>query len=226
MTALNNQASAGTQTLSSGSAPATPVATGHLAPSWRRRCGLAALMAATIFVAPGCAPGQLTYDVIERMEDESCMQDWVSGKPDADIIEALTQLEERGVDVREGNQKGFAIAMQNVLLVPERFWEQADDYQAQILSHELVHYCQRDEWGAGRLEMLALTATGRLMIETPGYRQAFRTMHKQGYLDHSIEGQIERRVPEMRKDHWLTAIDNDEMSAEVMRIWSSDLDGE
>jgi hypothetical protein len=166
---------------------------------------------------------QLTEADIAAAEGyiESCKVDLVSDDAQEVVDQALAELEDRGVDVVERNHLKFTTAFRGRLEVEKGFWNTTVERQAMILTHELVHYCQRDQIGNRAFIEAYENSPGRWVIEVPGEAQFIRTGIAVGYEGWSAEKYIDDRLPRMRDFYWLHDLEPVQYSRETRRIWES-----
>lgn len=164
---------------------------------------------------------RLTEEDLEAGASTSCAQAWVTGDPAKDIATARTMLRARGVKIVERNPGTTATALEHRLLVERGFHNKPPKVQAEIYSHELVHYCQRDAQGWIPFEEAYFTSDGRWRAEVPAYAQSFRTQVLQGRARDEVRRDIGRRISSMRDGYWLWDIDPKQYKVETRRIWES-----
>ena len=195
----------------------------------------AALLASTLAV--GCLPTQisgasaptehtfkLTDADLAYVEQDDCAQDWVTGNAEADLELAHAKLKDRGVKIRGRNFVAKATAFERVLWVAKDFDDLDDATQARLLSHEHYHYCQRDELGDIAFEESYFNSPGRWRIETPAYRQTFRTMIMQCEPISTVAKKIDGQVKSMRDMYLLWDIEPEQYETVTRKIWRSVLD--
>lgn len=194
---------------------------------------------ALVLPSPGCfptkisgaqAPTEHTFRLTARDVDiavswgQRCAQDWVTGDSTKDVETALGLLERRGVRVKVGNPVAGGTALRRTLLVSKDFETSSAASKARLLSHELVHYCERDLLGHKAFEELYAHSAGRWRIETPAHLQQFATLALQGATQPALAEAIEARLPTMRDSYWLHDIDPEQYAAETRAIWLSVID--
>lgn len=196
-----------------------------------------ALLFLIAFLLSGCsslhfgakAPTDKTYRISEAdialAASDDCKQDWVSGNPAVDVLSAKRILREKGIETVEGNPIAAATSLADdpkiklgLLVVKPGFWETPEDYQAEYLSHELVHYCDLERLGAD-YEISFATSNGRWALETRAYAQSFRTKAAQGMRKMDLREAIDSRLEAMRNYYWLWDLDPDQYLAETKDIW-------
>jgi hypothetical protein len=191
----------------------------------RKAAVLSVLLAACgpVKVSGSSAPTEHTFRLtnadLESAADPSCYQDWVGHDPEANVAEALERLHAIGVEIVERKALNFVTAFRHELRVGKRFWENPADEQAMILTHELVHYCDRERLGDASFERAYLHSSGRWRIETPAYAQEWRTAIAQGETPEMISERIAVRLLSMRNFYWLWDIDPEQYETETRRIW-------
>ncbi len=213
-----------------------------LAPTTPQKPALMAAIAVALILAvamllSGCSsihfgaksPTDKTYllsaDTITVAANDDCRQDWVSGNPTVDLLTAKRILQEKKIDVVEGNPKAAATSLADdpsvklgLLVVREGFWEESEAYQTEYLSHELVHYCDLERLGAD-YEITWATSNGRWAMETRAYAQSFRTKAAQGVSKMDLREAIDQRLESMRNFYWLWDIDPEQYMTETKDIW-------
>ncbi len=166
----------------------------------------------------------LTEADLAYVESDTCRQDWVTGSPATDLETAETMLDERGVRIKPGNPVATATALARTLRVSKDYEKRDTAGKAILLSHELVHYCQRDEQGHTAFEESYFASAGRWRAEVPAYLQSFRTMLLQCMPIPVVEAAIEKRIMTMRDTYLLWDIEPTQYETETRRIWRSVLD--
>ena len=164
---------------------------------------------------------KLTAEDIAYVEADACAQTWVTGDASADLATAHKMLADRGVKIVPGNPIATATALARKLRVSAEFHQYSDEEQVVLLSHELVHYCHRDEQGDSAFEASYLNSAGRWRTETGAYLQGFRTMLLLCAPVANVEAAIESRLKTMRDKYLLWDIDPEQYIAETRRIWQS-----
>ena len=174
------------------------------------------------------APTPYTFNLLDSdiayAEADACAQDWVTGNVEQDHETAHALLKERGVKIRGRNFIATATALARTLWVSKGFNKRSDADQVVLLSHELVHYCQRDEQGGTAFEESYFASPGRWRAETPAYLQSYRTMLMQCVSIPVIEAKITERVKTMRNKYVLWDLDPEQYESETPQIWRSILD--
>lgn len=165
---------------------------------------------------------KLTADDIAYVESDECVQRWVTGDAEEDLAKARELLKERRVKIVKGNPIAMATALKRKLLVSDKFDAMTDEGEVVLLSHELVHYCHRDEQGS-EFDMNYLHSAGRWRTETAAYLQGFRSMLLLCTPIGDVEDDIEKRLVAMRNMYLLWDIDPQQYVAETRRIWRSAL---
>lgn len=164
---------------------------------------------------------RLTDGDLEAGASADCAQGWVTGDPEKDVKIARAMLDARGVKIVERNPGTTATALEHRLVVERGFGKKPLAAQAEIYSHELVHYCQRDAQGWIPFEEAYFTSDGRWRTEVPAYTQSFRTELLQGRPAAQVRKNIEGRLSSMRDGYWLWDINPEQYEAETRRIWES-----
>lgn len=193
-----------------------------------------ALLFALAFLTFGCKPPtagfsgakeptpyifQLTEADIDKAESDDCAQTWVTGDSAADVETALAILDDLKVKVKKGtNPIATGTALRNTLWVDKELFDKDPVYQVQLLSHELVHYCDRYKDGDVDFDARYFHSAGRWVYETRAYAQSVRTMKIQGIDDGKIQLWIDRRMDSFVNKYWLHDIDPDQYQLETRRI--------
>jgi hypothetical protein len=164
---------------------------------------------------------QLTEKDIAAASSEECVQEWVTDDPVANHGMALALLEERGVKVTERSAIRFVTAFERRLRLGDGFWDKPTSIQAEILSHELVHYCQRDQLGDRAFELAYAHSAGRWRIEVPAFAQNVRTMREQGVSHDELQMYIDSRIVSLRNFYLLWDIAPDQYEKETRPILES-----
>lgn len=171
------------------------------------------------------APTNRTYRLSEadvaRSQADDCRQEWVSGNPTVDIISAKRILEDLNVEIREGNPGGVQAAFPGLLWVKTGFWKESENFQAAILSHELVHYCDLERL-KDNYELSWLTSNGRFVMETRAYAQLYRTYALQGMHKKKLRVLIDNRVESeesMRNKYRLWDIEPAQYESLTRPLW-------
>lgn len=162
---------------------------------------------------------RLTPEDIAAAHDTACVQDWIGPDPGPNRAEALKRLEARGVKISERKVLASTTAYATVLRVGHGFWEKPLEEQAAVLSHELVHYCQRDVLGDVAFVELWGHSAGRWSLEVPAHTQGIRTYKAQGWTDEQVGAYIEWKIGKMRNFYWLWDIDPGQYEEETRRAW-------
>lgn len=165
---------------------------------------------------------KLTDEDIAAATSETCAQDWIGDDPQANLDTAMAELEDRGVKIAERKAKGFSAALPGRLFVGHGFGTKPVAWQVEILSHELVHYCQRDALGIG-FERAYAHSAGRWRLEVPAWSQSIRTMAAQGANDAELMVWIDEKLISMRDSYFLHDIDPGQYEIVTRRIWESEL---
>lgn len=152
---------------------------------------------------------------------DSCKVDLVSNDAQEVVDQVLAELEDRGVEVAERKHLKFTTAFKGRLEVAKGFWDRPISWQAMILTHELVHYCQRDDLGNRAFLEAYENSPGRWVIEVPGEAQFIRTGIAVGYEDWSAEKYIDDRLESMRDFYWLHDLEPVQYNRETRRLWES-----
>jgi len=179
-----------------------------------------------IFILVGCipsvllgarSPGADTHKLsdfdVEYANAVDCAQGWVTGNAEYDEKEALAMLGRLGIRVQEVDLSGLGVgrpaatALRKRLLISDGFWDKRAESRVAILSHELVHYCQRRQLGNNVFDANILQSSGRWRVEIPAYKQTFVTRMLQCYPEEEVEKGIYRRIKTMRDTYWLHDID-------------------
>jgi hypothetical protein len=134
---------------------------------------------------------------------------------------ALSLLEERGIKITEREAAKFTTAGRYTLRLGSGFWEKPTEVQAMILSHELVHYCQRDALGDREFELAYAHSAGRWRVEVPAYSQSIRTMSAQAAGEQAVENYVDDKLMSMRDFYWLWDIDQVQYFQETRRAWEA-----
>jgi len=170
--------------------------------------------------APTDETVRLTPADIAAAESDVCVQDWVGPHPGPNRAKALSLLDDRGVVVIERRVLRRTTAYARRLRVGKDFWKRPLAEQSAILSHELVHYCQRDLLGDEQFVVDYGDSVGRWRLEVPAYAQTIRTMILQGD-GKWVDGYIDDRIPRMRNFYLLWNIDPAQYETETRRIWEA-----
>lgn len=192
-----------------------------------------ALLFALLFLLAACKPPAefsgakeptpytfaLTEADIAKAESDDCAQAWVTGDSPADVEAAFAVLDDLRVKIKRGtNPIATGTALRNTLWVDRDLFDKDLDYQVQLLSHELVHYCDREKDGDVDFDARYFHSAGRWVYETRAYAQSVRTMKIQRQDDGVIQLWIDRRVASMRDKYWLHDIDPAQYLTETRRI--------
>lgn len=161
----------------------------------------------------------LSAEDIAAGKDTSCYQDWLTGDAGRDIAMAYALLDERGVRIVRGNPAAGATALRTRLIVADDFDERDPRLLAALLSHELVHYCQRDAQGNDPFDQAYFASPGRWRTEVPAYSQYFRALALYCLNADDLEAAIENRVTSMRQRYWLWDLDPEQYERETAAIW-------
>ncbi len=161
---------------------------------------------------------RLPRDVLAQAERyaKDCAQAWVIEDVEHNVETALMLLRDRGIELREGNPTGMNTALRDVLWLRPGFYADPPGARAVTLSHELVHYCQRDDLG-GAFERMYLQSDYRWAIEVSAYTQTIRTRKAQGGT-----ADTDRMLRDLRDRYWLWDIDPTQLERESLRLWATD----
>lgn len=160
----------------------------------------------------------LTQADIERANADDCAQTWITGDDAVDIEQAHKELSRYGVRVRYGgNPLADGTAGRHTLWLRDEVKKWDTDAKVRLLSHELVHYCDRDRVSDADFEAAYFHSAGRWVYETRAYAQTYRTMKQQGWRDNAIERDVERRLVSMRDKYLLHDIAADQYMRETRR---------
>jgi hypothetical protein len=161
---------------------------------------------------------QLAPEDIGAAGSDECAIDWITDDPTFNRDHALALLDDLGVKVVERKAGKFTTAMPRRLYVGAEFWGKSYAVQSVILTHELVHYCQRSDMGAG-FERTYMHSAGRWSLEVPAFAQSIRTMIRQGASLRDVSNYIEAKLVSMRDFYWLHDIDPIQYDRETRRVW-------
>jgi len=163
----------------------------------------------------------LTAEDISAANDASCRQEWVTDDPASNVKTAVALLDKRGIRLTERDAARFTTATRYTLRLGKGFWDKPVETQAVVLSHELVHYCQRDALGNDAFELSYLTSSGRWRVEVPAYSQSIITLRVQGMSAAEAGTYIEDRLEKMRDFYWLWDIDQIQYDTETRKAWKA-----
>lgn len=161
---------------------------------------------------------RLTPEDIAAAGGRSCIQDWIGPDPGPNRAEALKRLKARGVKVSEREILPWTTAYARDLRVGKDFWEKSLEDQAAILSHEFVHYCQRDRLGNMAFVELWEHSAGRWRLETEAYAQSVRTYKTQGLPQEHLDAYIDKRILSLRNFYWLWDIEPGQYVEETRKV--------
>jgi hypothetical protein len=115
----------------------------------------------------------------------------------------------------------FSTTLRKRIWVEEGWEALSVESRAEVLFHELVHVRQRHAWGHAKFLWRYKSAEGRWCIEVPAYRESIRAMKAIGHslTEQGVEKYVDYKVPSMRTDYLMTALDGDQYSRETRRIW-------
>lgn len=166
---------------------------------------------------------KLTAEDIAAAADTSCYQEWVGADPEANRDEALRRLEARGVDIVERTASRFTMALRGQTRVGKGFWENPVAVQAVILTHELTHYCQRDDLGDDEFDTAYAHSAGRWRVEVAGHAQSIRTMkaHSPDAAAGAVAEYIDVQLVKMRDAYWLHDIEPGQYEGETRKVWEA-----
>lgn len=156
------------------------------------------------------------------MGETECLISLSDYKDASEIVAAMrTKLAELNVPVVEGTPlfNAGATALRDKLVVKPGFWKKDPDNLAVILTHEVVHYCQRGLMGDNEFDTSAINSRGRVRMEIPAFRQSFITMLHIGYGEEEVRREINVRVDKVRNEYWLHDIAPAQYEKEVVKIW-------
>jgi hypothetical protein len=188
-----------------------------------RKLGLLVLVACGPTTISGSnVPTEHTFELteadIEAGASNECALAWIGSDSEVNRKKALDILAERRIRIWERNPSGFITSFPKRLWLTPDFSDKAVALQAAILSHELVHYCQRDKLGAD-FEADYLHSAGRWRLEVPAYAQQFRTYVAQGMTADDVAVEISLQVESLRTRYLLWDIDPEQYETETRRIW-------
>lgn len=174
-------------------------------------------------ISGASAPTEHTFKLLDSdiayIEADVCAQDWVTGNVASDLVIANEMLDDRGVEIQPRRIDGLqATALATRLKVPKDFYQRDEADQASLLTHELVHYCQRAAQGDIPFVEGYFASPGRWRTEVPAYTQTYRTMRLQGVSIPVIEEKIEARVLSLRNSSWLWDIEPTMYVEETRRL--------
>lgn len=161
----------------------------------------------------------LAQSTLEDAAAVDCRQTWVTGDPPADVRAAKAILANQGVRVLEGNPGSMGTSLEGVLWVSKGFWDEPLVAQAEILTHELVHYCDRAKWGHAAFEARYATSNGRWAMEVRAYAQGFATLKAIGYSPQAMARAIQSRVENVQSRYLLWDINPEQYRRETAAIW-------
>ena len=146
--------------------------------------GLAFASACTLTISGASAPTENTFLLSEADlaagKSEECLLDWVGKDPEANSERALQELEALGIEIKKRERIKFTTAFRNELRVGKNYDEKSPKAKAVLLTHELVHYCQREKQGDAAFDVAYADSAARWRTEVPAYVQSIRTMRAQG----------------------------------------------
>lgn len=197
------------------------------------------IIALVICLIPSCLPslpGQVSgskvptehtfnltdSDVIAAKSAE-CLQTWLTGNAEDDLVTAHSLLNRHHVKIKEGNPSGFSTAFRYLLWVPKGFSKKSTVDKVVLLSHELVHYCQRTRVTHSVFERAMLTSPGRFIYETPAYLQTFNALATYCVSPKTLSKKISARQESFRNKYWLWDIDPAQYEQLTGDIWGTAL---
>lgn len=180
-------------------------------------------------ISGAAEPTPYTFELLEsditEAQDGACEQEWFTGEAEADLAEVDRILKAEGIGIVHRNPGGKAARSGRLAIyVDKEYRGKSPEAKALLMSHELVHQCDRVRLGDQRFEERYFHSAGRWVLEVRGYSQTVRSMVKQGRKD--IERYIEKRVRELRDGYWLHDIDPKQYEAETRRILTEAADGD
>lgn len=167
---------------------------------------------------------RLTPEDIAAANDGSCVQDWIGPAPGLNRAAALKRLDARGVTISERRVLNHVTAYATHLRVGKGFWKKPLEDQAAVLSHELVHYCQRDLLGDVVFVELYAHSAGRWRLEVPAYAQSIRTFQVQGLSEEELQSYIDKKLISVRSFYMLWDIEPGQYEAETRSAWEAVLE--
>jgi hypothetical protein len=165
----------------------------------------------------------LTEMDISAARSTTCLQAWIGPDPGPNRAEALKRLEARGVRISERRVLPWTTAFAGELRVGAGFWEKPLAEQSTILSHELVHYCQRDRLGNAVFVETWENSPGRWALKMPAHVQTILTMKAQGTSEPALEAYIDKRIMTMRDFYLLWDLDQKQYLTVTREIWEESL---
>jgi len=149
-----------------------------------------------------------------------CALDWIGPEPEQNKVRALEELEDYGIKIIARNPFRFATAFRRRLLVGKDFYSKPTWEQVELLTHEIIHYCERDILGDKEFEKMYGESAGRWSLEIPAQAQVINTGIAHGASAEQADKWIESELPHTQKYYWLYNIDPKQYEEETKRIWS------
>lgn len=162
---------------------------------------------------------RLTPQDLKEASDASCEQAWFTGNDDRDLAQAEVLLDQYNVQIVWGNIIAAGTAGKTRLYIEEAYKKDNPkrDFTL-LLSHELVHYCDRERLGDAQFEARYLHSAGRWVLEVRAYSQTIRSMIKQGAKTRHIEAYVKKRVAGLLDMYALHDIDPEQYERETTRL--------
>ena len=161
----------------------------------------------------------LTADDLAEAEDESCAQTWFTGDAEADIERVDEILTMEGLKIVHWNPTGSAgTSGRQSIYVDKSYKDKSAADQALLMSHELVHACDRKRLGDATFEQRYFHSAGRWVFEVRAYAQTVRSLVAQGASAKRVAAYIDDRIVSLRQGYWLHDIDPSQYEQETRRL--------
>lgn len=167
----------------------------------------------------------LSADDIAYAEDDHCLHEF-SPNPAVSLAADVAFLNDRGVTLMQLNTPvwPYATALKDRVLLPADYPSRTTAQKARILSHERVHYCQRDGFEGNEFDRAYASSNNRFRFEVPAYRMNVRMLKAHGASQPELCSYIEARQAALRDGYWLHDLEPAQFEAETRRIWEMELD--